>query len=209
MIVSHHRRFVFVATPKVASQSIRRHLRQFTEPDDWEQCGLYERRYIPIPHLAIKQTGHLTLNEVRPFLTEEQWQTYFKFAFVREPMDRFLSACFFLIAGLEQQTDPNRVILEHLDRPEWVNQIHLRPQTEFIYQNNELVADFLGRYENITEDLKTINQSIGVEHEAQLPTLNVTASRDWRFKPDAEVVRRVSDLYRNDYQRLGYVPVGC
>ena len=42
------------------------------------------------------QHGHISLQQVRPFLGEEAFASYFKFAFVRNPFDRFVSYCAFM-----------------------------------------------------------------------------------------------------------------
>ena len=45
------------------------------------------------PHnaeLARLQHGHLSLEQVRPYLRPEEFGSFFKFAFVRNPFDRFV-----------------------------------------------------------------------------------------------------------------------
>ncbi len=206
MIVSHHRAFVFVAVPKVASQSIRSVLRNYTIKGDWEQCGLYDRRLFPIPHLSIKATGHLSLQELKPFLSQHQWQNYFKFGFVREPLDRFLSACFFLIPTLHHQKNPNKTILEYLDKPGWLNQIHLLPQSDFLCINGEISANFIGRYESLEQDMLSLMDTINLESNPKLPQLNTTKNRNRKFTPNADIVGIVEEIYARDYQLFNYSP---
>ncbi|HFD12774.1 MAG TPA: hypothetical protein ENJ32_09960 [Crenotrichaceae bacterium] len=206
MIVSHHRQFVFVAVPKVASQSIRNVLRSCTVAGDWEQCGLYERRLFPIPHLSIKATGHLTLQELKPFLTQYQWQNYFKFGFVREPLDRFLSACFFLIPRLQHHKNPNQMILEYLDKPGWLNKIHLLPQSHFLCTNGEISTDFIGRYESLEQDILFLMDKFSTESHIQIPALNRTKARNHSFLPNEKIVTQVEQIYARDYCLFNYSP---
>ncbi len=65
-------------------------------PDDIEQVGLFVTEAFPIPELARLQHGHLSLQQIRPYLRPEEWESFFKFAFVRNPFDRFVSYCAFM-----------------------------------------------------------------------------------------------------------------
>ena len=57
-------------------------------PQDIEQVGLFVNKRFPIPQLARLQHGHLSLEQVRPYLQPQAWEACFKFAFVRNPFDR-------------------------------------------------------------------------------------------------------------------------
>ena len=91
MIVSHARQFIFVAVPKTGSQSVRLALRPHLGEYDWEQCGLFEQKRFPVPALAAIGHGHISCQQLQPFLFPEVWQRYRKFAFVRNPFQRFRS----------------------------------------------------------------------------------------------------------------------
>ena len=95
MIVSHLHRFIFVAVPKTGTHSVRQALRAHMGPDDMEQARLFVEKQFPIPELARLGHGHLSFQDVRPHLGEAAFAGYFKFAFVRNPFDRFISYCSF------------------------------------------------------------------------------------------------------------------
>lgn len=208
MIVSHSQKFIFVATPKTASQSTRVFLRNFINENDWEQCGYYEQKRLPIPHLSLLKTGHLTLAQLKPFLKESQWQRYLKFLVVRDPLDRFLSASFFLNHKLQGNQDTNSELLKMLTNEKWLSRLHFRPQIEFAFHGDELLADYIIRYENLHEGLahvsgllsnKSINEPLNV-----LPELNIGQFRDRTFKPSEAVCRKVHSVYAQDYEAFGY-----
>ena len=96
MIVSHKHRFIFFAVPRTATHTLRRALAPHLGADDWEQENLFTAKRLPISTLAAKKNGHISAIEIRPHLSDDIWNSYFKFAFVRNPFDRFISACFFL-----------------------------------------------------------------------------------------------------------------
>ena len=95
MIISHRHRFVFTAIPKTGTHSVRQALREQLGPDDLEQVRLFVEKRLPWPELARLGHGHISLAELRPVLGEEMFGDYFKFAFVRNPFERFVSYCAF------------------------------------------------------------------------------------------------------------------
>ncbi|MBL2103942.1 sulfotransferase, partial [Klebsiella pneumoniae] len=77
--------------PKTGTHSVRQALRERMADGDLEQVGLFVDRRFPWPELAAIRHGHLGLRQVAPFLGGEAMRSYFKFAFVRNPFDRFVS----------------------------------------------------------------------------------------------------------------------
>lgn len=208
MIISHSRNFIFVATPKVASQSIRRYLRTFIQDDDWEQCGYYEKKRLPIPHLSMLGTGHLTLQQLKPFIDEECWGNYLKFAIVRNPVDRFLSASFFLNKKLRDTKNVNEELRQMLYTDHWLERLHFRPQYEFLYQGDQLLADRIGHYESLESDLADIvsgfSPPIEASRELQMPELNRGKHRVRDFVPDSDIVAKLHQIYSIDFEAFGY-----
>jgi hypothetical protein len=96
VIISHRHRFIFAAVPKTGTHSVRQALREQLADTDVEQVGLFVNKRFPWEALAAIQHGHLSLRQVRPYLGEDAFSGYFKFAFVRNPFDRFVSYCAFL-----------------------------------------------------------------------------------------------------------------
>ena len=96
MIISHKHRFIFFAVPKTATHAIRQVLAPHLDEDDWQQQALFGKDQLPIPALAAIEHGHLSVRDVLPHLSADIWRDYFKFAFVRNPFDRFVWTCFFL-----------------------------------------------------------------------------------------------------------------
>lgn len=123
----------------------------------------------------------------------EEWRGYFKFAFVREPLDRFLSAYRMFTEGTEGDPDwalpPDARPLtldEFFDitrdesivfderRRSFDEKIrhHTIPQTHPFNCLRE--ADFIGRFEEMDEDFARIARHVGLT--SALPRMHVTTA---------------------------------
>ena len=148
------------------------------------------------------------------------YDSYFKFAFVRNPWSRVVS-CW-----------KNKIVDRHLAPPDGVVRwrglpdaqlqqlesfsgfvsyveslsidtcdIHLRSQSKLIDLNH---IDFLGRYENMEQDMEEVFVSLGLPARA-LPKINQsTGGETYRDHYDADLIERVARIYRRDIQIFGY-----
>lgn len=209
MIVSHSRSFIFVAVPKTGTQSVRQALQCGLTTADWEQCSLLSRKAFPVPDLAAIGHGHITCRQLHPFLPEQIWQNYFKFAFVRNPFERLKSVARFW------QRDGTPISVEGckrlLTRTECFRHVLMRPQTEFLCdEEGRVMVDTVGRYDNLEADFTAICERIGMP-TTSLPRLNVSPHSP-RLNFDAELKEMVLDFYRSDFSCFGFSqmePANC
>ena len=129
MIVSHAHRFIFVPIPKTGTHAVRQALREHMGPEDIEQVGLFVTRKFPWPGLAAIGHGHLGLRQVAPYLGPEAMRDYLKFAFVRNPFDRFVSYCAFMtrMRG-DFDRDPRGTMRRILFEVRPLDRVHFQPQ---------------------------------------------------------------------------------
>ena len=145
----------------------------------------------------------------------------FTFAFVRNPYDRLVSAFYFLHKlmklNLTSQTVDNNFFkcTEHLKNKtfeEFIldssrglnyaaeNNIFFRPQNYFIPNG----ADFIGRFENIDEDFKTLCSLIEVE-PVVLEKGNESEHDEYQtYFTDNKIKSIVQDVYSKDFLLYGY-----
>lgn len=205
MIVSHKHRFVFVAVPKTGTHSVRHALREHMGPDDMEQARLFVEKSFPIPELARQGHGHLSFEDVRPFLGEEQFGSYLKFAFVRNPFDRFISYCAFATSREGSfDRDPKRVMRHFLFTAPPLNHIIFRPQHSFLIgRDGNLQADMLGKVETMQQSYDEIAARIGIE-TATLDHANRSRHSGYRDYYDQELIDGVAKIYARDLELFGY-----
>lgn len=204
MIVSYLRKFIFVPIAKTGTHSIRRALRPHMGADDLEQVGLFVQKRFPFPELARIGHGHLSLLQIRPYLSEADFAAFFKFAFVRNPYDRYVSYCAFMTrAEGSFDADPKGVMRHFLKNPP-LNHVHFQPQFKFVADaDGKILADYVGRVERMQQSYDEICQHIGIP-SAQLEIVNPSRRRDYREYFDPELVEGVARFYARDLETFGY-----
>lgn len=205
MIISHRHLFIFVAVPKTGTHAIRQALREQLGDDDIEQVRLFVEKKFPIPELAALRHGHLTLQQVRPFILPEDFDRYFKFGFVRNPFDRFVSYCAFMTRGTGLfQRDPRRVMHQLLFIEPPTNHILFKPQHSFYTaEDGALLGDYIGRTEQLQASYDAVCKRIGITTRP-LDVINSSTRGDYRQYYNQTLIDGVAKLYARDLELFGY-----
>lgn len=156
------------------------------------------------------------------FLSDpEFYENSLKAAFVRDPLDRFVSAYSFLKAGgrsrmdadfskwAVEKTDSLATFVQCLERDRRfyarvMSYIHFIPQYAFVAPYGTVEADFLGRFERLDADAQRLMAACKVSGPQSLPRLNTTPTRHGPEYDDPAVVDFVRRTYFRDYQIFGY-----
>jgi hypothetical protein len=204
MIISAQHGFIFVAIPKTGTHAVRQALREHMGPQDMEQVGLFVNRKLPIPQLAQVGHGHLSLQQVRPYFRPEDFDGFFKFAFVRNPFDRFVSYCAFMTREHGQfEKNPQGVMRHFIDNPQWQH-ILFQPQHSFVAgADGQLLTDYLGRVEQMQASYDEAARRIGIPSRP-LEKVNASSRRDYRDYYDQSLIDGVAKLYARDLELFGY-----
>lgn len=205
MIISHEHRFIFFAVPKTATHSIRYALRTVLEPNDWEQVDLFQKNRLPIPEIESIGHGHITAMQAKEHLSDAIWTDYHKFAFVRNPFERFVSSCFFLFNGNKVfDLNPSAFMKLLFKERSRLNSLHFLPQTQFICDNqNQILLDEIGKLESLEKDFAqicnrlSINCSLGEKK-------NQSKHSYWSEYLDEELYTLIKKAYASDFTTFGY-----
>ena len=206
MIVSHSHRFIFAAVPKTGTHAVRQALREHLDDTDVEQVGLFVNKRFPWEDLAAIQHGHLSLRQVRPYLGDEAFNSYVKFAFVRNPFDRFVSYCAFMLRGGDDfQQRPREAMYHFLFRAPPESHILFQSQASLLTDDDgtTLLTNTVGRVEAMQESYDAICARIGMTSRP-LDRVNGTKRGDYRDYYDQALIDGVSARYAQDLELFGY-----
>ena len=143
---------------------------------------------------------------------EKYWNDYFTFTFVRNPFDRLVSGYLFTLNKKndnkefytditnEKYKDFNDFII-NCNHETLITILRFEPQVNWIrgYKYN-----FIGRFENLEEDLKTLQYQLDLEIK-NLPLINNTINRKpyWEYYTE-ESKEIVENLYKDDLMFFNY-----
>lgn len=228
MIISHKHRFIFLKTKKTAGTSIEIALSKLCGPDDvitpvseadeklraggtgaqnWRQHGWWQS---PRPLLkrrlfktAAKDYGfynHMPAAEAKALIGDDElWQSYFKFAFDRNPWDRQVSYYHYCFRDKSKRV-PFEQFME-LDRRARLNNY------EIYSIDGEPAVDFIGRYESLDTDLSRVLKRIDVSQVPELPRAKGgirPKERSYQDYYTPQLKRQVGDWYHREIALLGY-----
>ena len=205
MIISHRHQFLFFAVPKTGTHAVREALREHMGDEDLEQAGLFVKKRLPFPEFDGVPHGHLTTQMIRPVLGDEMFERYFKFAFVRNPFDRFVSYCAFMTRDRDIFQRTPQAIMQHfllVEPPE--KHILFQPQhTVLADGNGRLLTDMVGRVEDMQSSYDAICARIGIPSRA-LEQVNGSRRGDYRQYYTPQLKDAVASRYALDLQLFGY-----
>jgi hypothetical protein len=198
MVISDKLKCIFVRVPKNASTSMEEALIN-EDPD----CIRGDDSNPPY--------GHELASQVRLIAGEERWNSYFKFAFVREPKERFISSFVYnadytfpdqhnlhwlLNDEHHLERSPNKVINKHMFAQFHVYDKHWS-QPRNAYQqvhwlNEEL---WIGNVSNLKAHWSYVCKQIDVD--LPLQRTNTTTSKQWTI--DKETGLLLALYYKEDF----------
>lgn len=164
------------------------------------KTGPYNCCFIQIPRTGcgsinsiIQQTGgHRTASYCKEQLGDE-WDDLFTFAFVRDPVARFVSG----YRHLGMPEDINAYLRVYgVEGALEVNHQMFRPMVEYL---DEPIG-FIGRFERLAEGWSAVSNSIF--SGLKLPHLN--ASKGFSETLNRESLNMLFDFYAKDFARFGY-----
>jgi hypothetical protein len=205
MLISYHKKFLFVHIFKTAGTSITDSLARFcfrpesTRPSNW--MAFIFTNWSKIHRKPIRK--HATASEIRASIDREIFNSVFKFTFVRNPWDWQVSLYHYILEHPE-----NHGHEETKRMGSFRNFVFSRENLDFtqtgclVDESGCLLVDFVGRFENLEADFKTICDKVGIT--ASLPHIYKSDRRGYRDYYDPETRDITARLYAEDIERFGY-----
>jgi hypothetical protein len=202
VIVSHKHKFIYIKTRKTASTSIQ----VFLAP----HCGKGDiiTPMKPITSNKIREynelaknyegfTSHMSAKKVKKKVGKKIWNEYFKFTFERNPFDKLVSRYSFRkveqdfnawVKGLNKET------------------LHKWGNYEIYTIKGKVALDFIGKYEDLTEDLKYVlnKLNIPVEDLTYEKRSRGESKRDYKSFYNEESKNIVETIYKKEIEFFNY-----
>lgn len=220
MLLSNRHQFLFVHIAKTGGSSVRSAL-----------GGLYWRDPLQVPAFICHRLSHFTGHRIgvkfprhaavvaaKEMLSPAHFDGLFKFAFVRNPWDRLVSAYHHFQREQHSLLQSQR-ILEFCDFAKWIVTdcgSYRGPKHVFVaavrgHQVNHLVdlqgtriVDFVGRYEQLEQDFRKICERIGIPTPGLPHQRKSRKRRDFRTYYDDPTAELVQSFYQADVAGFRY-----
>lgn len=201
--IIHSHKAIYFDIPKVATSSIFNLI--YKEVNKEENSNYYDM-YKMFP-------------QVREIDTNKKWfNDYYKFAFVRNPYSRIVSCYTSIMENTKEDTVLRGLGIYNIPSfKEFVIAVskktdkelsnldpHTTPQHLYLYKNNELLVDHVGKLENLNEEMNIIFKKIGFGQVEEIPRLNKTSIGDWRDYYNDEIRDIVFERYKKDFELFDY-----
>ena len=162
--------------------------------------------------------AHIGIVGMLRVFTANEFRKAFKFAFVRHPLDRLVSAFFHLKRAKEAPDFREKKFFDRYGDVtrngfstfvDWLGQKEacysygaLVPQYEFICLGDRIMVDVLGRFETIAQDYAKIARRIGLNED--LPRTNDTEHQHYSEYYDGRLRNKALRIYQRDFELFGY-----
>ncbi|MFO7858367.1 MAG: sulfotransferase family 2 domain-containing protein [Ectothiorhodospiraceae bacterium] len=216
MLISYKHNFLFVHIAKTGGTSVRAALRRYrwggwyTLPLALASAASQMTR--PRHKLGIKFPRHAKAVAALEMLPAEVFNGFFKFTVVRNPWDLQVSSYHHIhrekpevLRGIQGFGDFLRYKFDP-ERPyDFMLDISAERQHEYLVNlRGGVIVDFIGRYERLEDDFRSVCETIGIRPPALPHLRRATERSDYRRYYDDALAELVAAHYRRDLELLDY-----
>jgi len=209
MILSHSKKFIFIHIYKVAGTSIRNTLASYHDLRFSDFPLVDNLRFMigkRVKSFSDWSIEHVKAKEIQEKINPEVFNSYYKFAFVRNPWDWQVSLYHFMLQMKSHRQ--HNIVKKMKDFDEYLNwrirQPNFELQRDFIYSDDDkLLVDFVGKFESLQKDFDKICLNIGVKPEI-LPVKQQSEHAYYKEYYNDRSKDLVYKTFKADIDRFGY-----
>jgi len=145
-------------------------------------------------------------------------QDSFKFCITRNPWDRFFSLYQYFYNMREDHMfykyNPSIIkVVRRYDTfekfccafPELeIKNFHFYPQSKYIFLDDLIIPDYIGKIETISEDINELAEMMNVKLTREFPHSNKSNQLNYRTQYNQKTKNMIAEVYKMDVERLGY-----
>lgn len=210
-MISHQHKCIFIHIPKTAGSSIEKKLNFFDKLERGVQNHNTIRDIEPEPWVKSTYSIISNFNQpslikssvkkiIKPQISKDLYDTYFKFSFVRNSWSRAFSWYKNVIRDETHQRKlkvSSECSLKEFLRG-YKHNWGLRSQLFWLKNaQGEIPMDFVGRFENLEKDFSIVCDQLGIT-DKQLPDLLVTERTNYTDYYDQESIDMVYKIYQQE-----------
>jgi hypothetical protein len=201
MIISHKYKFIFIKTRKTAGTSIEVALEKFCDQYDIvSELRPSIKGHTPRNYDGFY--GHISALEIKSKISNEIWNSYFKFTFERNPWDKKVSLFWW--------DHKNREKYKNNFREYCINNKKINGEgSDFsLYSiDGKIVVDVVGRYENLENDFANICKKLNIPFNEKLTrekSYTRLVQNHYSEYYDHETIEKIREEFLKEIEFLGY-----
>jgi len=218
-MISHEHKFIYIHIPKTAGTSVEKRFGAHNAMDvrlkqDHRTVNNILGGISPFTAdnmslrniLVYLNQRYQGIRQGVDFVSREQFDSYFKFCFVRNPWDRAYSWYRNVVRdplhqqelGINKDITFSDFLLYH--SKQWA----LRPQIDWIVDaRGDVIVDYVGKFECLESDFKVICERLGVE-DTSLPMTLDSGKVSYIDAYDNVLKKLIEDLYGKEIELFNY-----
>lgn len=205
VLISHRFKFIYIKNVKVAGTSIEAYFEKYCMDPTTDHIVQHKldsniTKYGIVGNRENgKQTkyyNHMSAKEIKNYIGNDIFNSYFKFCVVRNPYDKMVS----LYNMIKYRDGENVSFNDFVRKQNCVNY-----NRYFI--NNKSCIDFYIRFEFLNEDLEKVCKKLNIEYDiSKLPKFksNYRKDNDYKEYYNEELKKIVYDKHKEEFELFGY-----
>ena len=213
--INHSKKAIFIHIPKTGGSYIADILEKhygfksyyLQRPDHANFCNGKDRS---VDKHENKIHGTLMYYKTSPYInkimnmTPKKWDEYFIFAFIRNPYDRIVSGWNYCNRDNIPFNEYINITYGQYSYDYW--HIYMPQSRHIIGNNGKININFIGKFENMENDLKDVLKQIGFKYVIHIPfKKNEKKHKDYREYYNDDVIQKVNKLIKEDLDNFDYI----
>ena len=205
MLLSYDHRFIFIHNYRVAGTSIRKSLEKYVKRPllrrIFKEMGVGNN----LSHHKWKTfPAHIKASDLRKRLPAEIYDSFYKFAFVRNPWDWQVSLYHYMCQNKNHHQHEIVKKLSFCEYVDWRVNYDIKYQKDFIFDDNGIqLVDYVGKIESLQADFNNICDRIKVP-KTILSIRNQSIHQHYKKYYSEDSKHKIETAFKEDIELFGY-----